>query len=78
MDDGFVYLTTAANEMEANIIRSKLDFYDIPVLLKHQGSGAFMSILSGYSNMPVDIYVKDIIIEEARKILDIKEEKGSV
>ncbi len=78
MDDGFVYLTTAANEMEATIIRSKLDYYDISVLLRHQGSGAFMSILSGYSNMPVDIYVKDKMADTARRILDLEEEKGSV
>ena len=69
MENNYVYLITLNDEMEARIIESKLKFYGIPVLMKHKGEGAFLSILLGSSNMPIDIYVEDNRVEEAKEIL---------
>ena len=57
MDDDFVYLTTSATELEADIIESKLAYYGIPVIKRHTGTGELMSILAGMSRQPVRIFV---------------------
>lgn len=37
MNEEYEIVATANDEMEVKIIESKLNFYDIPVILKHQG-----------------------------------------
>ena len=70
MDGKYEVAATAVDEMEAKIIESKLRFYDIEVILEHQGAGAFFSVFAGMSKMPVAIYVKREKLEEAKRILE--------
>jgi hypothetical protein len=71
MDENYEYLMTADNEVEAKIIESKLIFYEMEVMLEHQGAGALISILAGSSFGPVDIYVRKDQINEARELMDL-------
>ena len=73
MDDEFVFLITANDEIEAKIIESKLKYYDIPVLLKHQGAGEMLSLIAGFSKLPVDILIRVDDLNDARDIMDIQE-----
>jgi hypothetical protein len=73
MDDKFVYLMTADSEIDAKIIESKLIYYDIPVVLEHQGAGAFLSIITGSWAGAMDIFVPGDRIDDARELMDIKE-----
>jgi hypothetical protein len=73
MDDKFEFLMTADSEMDAKIIESKLIFYDIPVVLEHQGAGAFLSIITGSSAGAVDIFVPGDRLDDAKELMEIKE-----
>lgn len=73
MDDEYIFLMTAYDEIEAKIIESKLKYYDIPVILKHHGAGQVLSVIAGFSRMPVDILVGKEDLQDARDIMDIKE-----
>ncbi len=64
------YLTTAESSIEADILESKLNSEGIPVLRKYSGAGNAMEIIMGTNNTnPIDIYVPEKTLEDARNII---------
>ena len=76
-----VFLCTAANSFEADIFESKLRGEGIPCIRKFKGASNAMEIFMGQSFVyPIDIYVPEEALEDARNIVvpfpidDIKED----
>lgn len=68
---GGKYLTTAHDYIEASIIETELKAGGIPCIKKQVGSGEYMRIYLGASaNTPIDIYVPEAALEDARNILE--------
>jgi len=65
-----VYLTTAENSIEADILESKLNSEGIPTIRRYGGAGNAMEIIMGMnSNFPIDLYVPETALEDARNII---------
>ena len=61
-------LTSVEGSMEAEIIKCKLESFQIPVLLQYEAAGRIFGItLNGLGK--VKILVPESFLEEARKIL---------
>jgi hypothetical protein len=61
-------LMAVEGSMEADIIKSKLESYQIPVLLQYEAAGRIFGItMNGLGK--VRIMVPESFLEEARKIL---------
>lgn len=58
-----------ANEYEANNIIALLSGEEIPAYISHKGSGQYLNIAMGMSNMGVDIYVPKSAYERANEII---------
>lgn len=63
------YLMSVLNESEAKIIEDILKNNSIPVLKKHRGSGEYLQLHSGISNLGIDIYVPFNLKEIAENIV---------
>ena len=67
---GGVYLCTAANSFEADIFESKLRGENIPCLKKYKGASNALEIIMGSSSTyPIDIYVPEKMLDDARNIV---------
>lgn len=75
---GYALLLTATDNMEAEIIQSKLSAYDIPVYKSYPEAGGYFTIVLGKTLMGIHIFVPEEKINEANEILnsakDIKDE----
>ena len=69
MNDGDLgELMAVEGSIEAEIIKSKLESYDIPVLLQYEAAGRIFGItMNGLGK--VRIMVPKDLLEEARKVL---------
>ncbi|MFA9424260.1 MAG: hypothetical protein ACERLG_11825 [Sedimentibacter sp.] len=63
-------LLSNLNNVEAEIIISKLKSYGIPVLRKEKGTGAIMEIYTGVNLFGIDLYVPSHALVVAKKLLD--------
>ncbi|MGI6125327.1 MAG: putative signal transducing protein, partial [Acetivibrionales bacterium] len=68
--DGQVFLTTASDSVEADIIESKLAEAQIPVYKKYREPGAYLNLVLGNTTMGIDLFVPEESIEEANSILE--------
>ena len=67
-DSDLKELTVVEGSMEAEIIKSKLESYDIPVLLQYEAAGRIFGItMDGLGK--VKILVPEDLLEEARALL---------
>lgn len=67
---GGVYLTTTKNSMEADILESKLRGEGIPVIRKYKGASNAMEIIMGSNSaFPIDLYVPEDALEDAKNII---------
>jgi len=67
-DDSLKELMAVEGSMEAEIIKSKLESYDIPVLLQYEAAGRIFGItMDGLGK--VRILVPRELLDEARKVL---------
>ena len=65
-----VYLCTAKNSFEADLFESKLRSEGIPSLKKFKGASNFLEIFMGSNSAcPIDIYVPEETLEDARNII---------
>jgi len=65
-----VFLCTASNSFEADIFESKLRSEGIPCIRKFKGASNAMEIFMGQSiAFPIDIYVPEEALEDARNIV---------
>ena len=65
-----VYLCTAKDSFEADILESKLKSEGIPSIKKFRGASNFLEIFMGSNSaFPIDIYVPEETLEDARNII---------
>ncbi|MEG0830400.1 MAG: DUF2007 domain-containing protein [Anaerovoracaceae bacterium] len=65
-----VYLCTAESSFEADLLESKLRSEDIPSVKNYQGASNFIEIaLGSNSTYPIDLYVPQQTLEDARNII---------
>ncbi|QIB69663.1 DUF2007 domain-containing protein [Aminipila butyrica] len=65
-----VYLCTAKDSFEADLLESKLRSENIPCEKRYQGASNFLEIaLGANSAYPIDIYVPESTLEDARNII---------
>lgn len=65
-----VYLCTAKSSFEADLLESKLRSENIPCQKRYQGASNFLEIAMGAnSTYPIDIYVPEETIEDAKNII---------
>ncbi|MCL1983566.1 MAG: DUF2007 domain-containing protein [Clostridiales bacterium] len=68
---GGVYLCTANSSFEADILESKLRGEDVPCVKKYRGASNSLEIIMGQSTIqPIDIYVPERLLEDARNIVE--------
>lgn len=72
-DDKGVFLISAQDEMEANIIEAKLKQYRIPVLKKFRETGGYLSVIMGVTPFGIDMFVPSKLLEDAQKIIEPQE-----
>ena len=67
---GGVYLCTAKNSFEADILESKLRSENIPFVRRYKGASNFLEIAMG-ANMtqPMAIYVPEKLLEDAQNVI---------
>lgn len=65
-----VYLATAKNSLEADILESKLRSEGIPMEKKYKGASNAMEIIMGNNvSFPIDLYVPEECLEDAKNII---------
>jgi hypothetical protein len=65
-----VYLCTAKNSLEADILESKLRSENIPCVKKYNGASNFLEIAMGSNSaFAIDIYVPEQTLEDAKNII---------
>jgi hypothetical protein len=65
-----VYLCTAKDSFEADLLESKLRSEGIPSIKKFKGASNFLEIFMGSSSaFPIDIYVPEETLEDAKNII---------
>lgn len=65
-----VYLCTAKDSFEADILESKLRSEGIPSIKKFKGASNFLEIFMGSSSaFPIDIFVPEKTLEDAKNII---------
>jgi hypothetical protein len=70
-------LMQVGNEYEADNIIALLAGEGIPAYISHKGSGQYLSITMGMSNMGVDIFVPKSALQQAKEILADAKHDGS-
>ena len=68
-DEGVSLLTTLYDTVSAELVGALLTEEGIPFLRKDRGTGGMMRILAGTTLSPIDIYVPDTRLDEARELL---------
>ncbi|MEG1585095.1 MAG: DUF2007 domain-containing protein, partial [Anaerovorax sp.] len=65
-----VYLCTAKNSIDADILESKLRSEQIPCVKKYQGASNFLEVFMGSNSAyPIEIYVPEQALEDAKNII---------
>ena len=75
-DEGVSLLTTLYDTVAAELTAALLTEEGIPFLKKDRGTGGMMRILAGVTLSPIDIYVPDARLDEARELLAAMAEDG--
>ena len=75
-DEGVSLLTTLYDTVSAELVCALLTEEGIPFLRKDRGTGGMMRILAGTTLSPIDIYVPDTRLDEARELLAAMAEEG--
>lgn len=64
-----LYLTTACDLLEADVIGSILTAFGIPYNLKFRGAGDYIKVVYGITSFGVEIYVPDTAYLDAVQLL---------
>lgn len=67
--DREVYLISAANSIEAEVMEALLTSNEIPVLKKYREAGAYLEIYMGTTYFGVDLYVPSKLLVKAKDII---------
>lgn len=71
-DNSEELLISLSDSMTADMIEAKLEDSGIPVLKKHKGTGGFLNIYMGSSNLGVDLYVPSKFLEKAKEVIHLE------
>jgi hypothetical protein len=63
------FLITAADEIQADILESKLKFYGIPVRRKYRESGDYLKVYMGATPFGIDLFVPGELLEQASELI---------
>lgn len=63
-------LVSNLNSVEADIIISILESYEIPYLKRYKGIGGYMEIIAGSNNYGIDIYVQPSMLQFAKELIN--------
>lgn len=67
---GGVYLCTAADNLQADILESKLRSEGIPYIRKYEGAGNYVEIFTGINTVNgIELYVPEDKLEDAENII---------
>ena len=69
-NDTQALLVSNLNSMEAEIITSLLDSYEVPYLKEVKGMSGVMEIYAGSSNYGIDIYVQPQMLQIAKDLIN--------
>lgn len=65
-----VYLCTAADSLQADILESKLRGEGIPCIRKYEGAGNYVEIFTGINTVSgIDLYVPAEQLEDAKNVI---------
>lgn len=65
-----VYLCTVTDNLQADILESKLRGEGIPCIRKYEGAGNYVEIFAGLSTVSgIDLYVPEGRLEDAKNII---------
>jgi len=70
IDDTEELLISNLNSVEAGIIASILDAYNVPHFKKTRGTGSMMEIYAGATSNGIDIYVPSHIYQFAKELIN--------
>lgn len=62
-------LISDLNMVDAKIVSSILESYNIPYIKKSKGSGGIMEIYTGINKYGIDIYVPSNVIDVAKELI---------
>jgi hypothetical protein len=63
-------LVSNLNNVEAEVIKSLLESYEIPYFNKSSGKGGSLEIFTGANNNGIDIYVQPHMLKIAKELID--------
>ncbi|WP_280768065.1 hypothetical protein [Salipaludibacillus daqingensis] len=63
------YLTTASSEMNANMLTSLLESFDINTMRKYREAGGYLTVFMGDTSFGTDIFVDQTKINEAVDVI---------
>lgn len=65
-----VYLCTAADNLQADILESKLRGEGIPCIRRYEGAGNYVEIFTGINTVNgIDLYVPEDKLEDAKNVI---------
>lgn len=68
---GAAFLTSSAQlDLADTVIRSLLEAYGIPCVIRYPNNGGFGNLMLGVSAEGVDIYVPETLLADAKNILE--------
>jgi len=67
--DSTVFLITAKDTINAEMMESMLNDHGIPVLKKYRETGGYLNIYMGMTNYGVDLYVPSQSIDQAKEVI---------
>ena len=73
-----VFLISVGNEMEFDIVESKLKEAGIPVIKNYKEMGEYLTVFMGKTPFGIDIFVPADCLETAMQIISIGEEDESL
>lgn len=65
-----VFLATAGDSIEADMLEARLRENDIPVLRRYRESGDYLNVIMGKTTFGIDLYVPQDRLEEAKGLIE--------
>ena len=69
-DVNIIKLRSISNEIELGMIKEILDDNNIPYIIKNDGSGGYMRIITGGSSFVTDVMVKEADLDKSNDLLE--------
>jgi hypothetical protein len=67
--DDEAYLMTVPDRVQADVVESLLNSFDIPVAREYQEAGSYVRVFTGTTSFGVDLFVPSGALDEAKEIV---------